>query len=161
MSGRLAFHLATVGGLGERLPAPGTTIGSLVAALAFAALARLAPTVLLPIAAIVLVLALPLSVWACGTEAARRGVTDPGPVIFDEVAGQWLALTALTAGLSGPPSLAATGTSFLLFRVFDVAKPWPIGRLERLPGGWGVVADDLAAGLVATVVQLIGLRLLR
>jgi phosphatidylglycerophosphatase A len=159
VSGRLAFHLATVGGLGERLPAPGTTIGSLVAALAFAALARLAPTVLLPAAVVVLVALLPVSVWACGAEAMRRGVSDPGPVVLDEVAGQWLALTVLVAGTGGPPSLAAIGLSFLLFRVFDVVKPWPIGRLERLSGGWGVVADDLAAGLAAALLHLVGLRL--
>jgi len=160
VSGRLAFQLATVGGLGERLPAPGTTVGSLVAALLFAALARFAPTVLLPGAVVVLVALLPVSVWACGAEAMRRGVSDPGPVVLDEVAGQWLALVVLTAGASAPPSLAAIGVSFLLFRIFDVVKPWPIGRLERLPGGWGVVADDLAAGLAAALVQLLGLRFL-
>ena len=160
MSGHLARRLATVAGLGDLLPAPGTTVGSLVAAAAFVALARWAPAVLLPAAGIVLVLLLPVSVWACGAEAARRGVVDPGPVVLDEVAGQWLALVVLTAGLGGPPSLAAIGVSFLAFRALDVLKPWPIRRLERLPGGWGVVADDLAAGLVAAVVQLIGLRLL-
>jgi phosphatidylglycerophosphatase A len=159
VTGRLAYRLATVGGLGERLPAPGTTVGSLVAAVAFAALARAAPAVLLPAGAMVLVLLLPLSVWACGAEAARRGVADPGPVVLDEVVGQWLALVVLTAGLGGAPSLAAIGVSFLLFRAFDVLKPWPIARLERLPAGWGVVADDLAAGLAAALFQLLGLRL--
>jgi phosphatidylglycerophosphatase A len=160
VSGRLAFHLATVGGLAERLPAPGTTVGSLVGALGFAALVRLVPAVLLPVAAAVLVLLLPLAVWACGAEAARRGVSDPGPVVLDEVAGQWLALVVLAAGTGAPPPLAAIGVSFLLFRVLDVLKPWPIGRLERLPGGWGVVADDLAAGLAAGLFHLAGLHLL-
>ena len=159
MSERLAFHLATIGGLGGRLPAPGTTVGSLVAALAFAALARLAPAALLPVAAFVLVALLPLSVWACGAEARRRGVSDPGAVVLDEVIGQWLALAVLIAGTSAPPSLAAIGVSFLLFRVLDVLKPWPISALERLPGGWGVVADDLAAGLAAGLFHLAGLRL--
>ena len=160
MSGRLARLLATVGGLGDLLPAPGTTVGSLVAVLVFAALVRLAPAVLLPVGAAVLVLLVPLSVWACGAEAARRGVGDPGPVVLDEVTGQWLALVVVSAAAAAPPSLAAIAVSFLLFRIFDVLKPWPISRLERLPGGWGVVADDLAAALVAAVVQLIAGRLL-
>jgi phosphatidylglycerophosphatase A len=160
LSARLAFHLATVGGLGERLPAPGTTVGSLVAVVVFAALARWAPAALLPAAAAVLVLLLPLSVWACGREAARRGVADPGPVVLDEVVGQWLALVVVSIAVGASPPLAAIGVSFLLFRAFDVVKPWPIGRLERLPGGWGVVADDLAAGLAAALCHLVGLRLL-
>ena len=159
MNQRLAFHLATVGGLGGRLPAPGTTVGSLVAALVFAALARLVPAALLPVSAVVLVVLLPLAVWACGAEAARRGVSDPGAVVLDEVAGQWLALVALVAGTGTTPSLAAVGVSFLLFRILDVLKPWPISALERLPGGWGVVADDLAAGLAAGLFHLAGLRL--
>ena len=159
MSERLAFHLATIGGLGGRLPAPGTTVGSLVAALVFAALARFLPAVLLPVAAFVTVALLPLSVWACGAEARRRGVSDPGAVVLDEVIGQWLALAVLIAGTSAPPSLAAIGVSFLLFRVLDVLKPWPISALERLTGGWGVVADDLAAGLAAGLFHLAGLRL--
>jgi phosphatidylglycerophosphatase A len=160
VSERLAFHLATVGGLGGRLPAPGTTVGSLVAALLFAALARLVPAALLPVSAVVLVLLLPLAVWACGAEAARRGVSDPGAVVLDEVAGQWLALVTVVAGTGTTPSLAAVAVSFLLFRVLDVLKPWPISALERLPGGWGVVADDLAAGLAAGLFHLAGLRLL-
>jgi phosphatidylglycerophosphatase A len=159
VSGRLAHRLATVGGLGELLPAPGTTVGSLVAAAAFVILARGAPAAMLPVAATALVVLLPLSVWACGAEAARRGVADPGPVVLDEVVGQWLALTVLAAATAAPPSLGSIGVSFLLFRAFDILKPWPIARLERLPGGWGVVADDLAAGLAAALLQLAGVRL--
>jgi phosphatidylglycerophosphatase A len=81
-------------------------------------------------------------------------VTDPGPVVLDEVVGQWLALAVLVAWRPGVPGLGMLGLSFLLFRAFDVLKPWPISALERLPGGWGIVADDLAAGLAAALVQV-------
>lgn len=157
----VARLLATVGGLGDKLPAPGTTVGSLAGVALFAALVLLGHLPARPVAAAGLAALLPLAVWACGAEAVRRGVADPGPVVLDEVAGQWLALALLTLpqprGLR-PHDLAA---SFLLFRLFDILKPWPIRLLERLPGGWGIVADDLGAGLAAGLVQLLVLALWR
>jgi phosphatidylglycerophosphatase A len=155
---RLARHLATVGRLGERLPAPGTTVGSLVGAVLFAGTAALAGKGLVPASVIGLLVLCPLSVWACGAEATRRGETDPGPVVLDEVAGQWLALAVLVVARPGAPGAGTLIGSFFLFRFFDVLKPWPIRRLERLPGGWGIVADDLAAGLAAGLVQLLLVR---
>jgi phosphatidylglycerophosphatase A len=155
----LARALATVGGLGDRLPAPGTTVGSLAALLAFAALARGAPGATIPAALAALAVLAPLSVWACGAEATRRGEEDPGAIVLDEVAGQWAALALLVAGLGRPPRPLEAVGAYVLFRIFDVTKPWPIRRLERLPGGWGIVADDLAAGLVAGGVELALLRL--
>jgi phosphatidylglycerophosphatase A len=98
-------------------------------------------------------------VWACGAEAKRRGVPDPGPAALDEVAGQWLALLVLVA-LGRTPTLGQVVAAFLLFRAFDVLKPWPIRLLERLPGGWGIVADDLAAGLAAGLLEAAALALL-
>ncbi|MEW6338447.1 MAG: phosphatidylglycerophosphatase A [Acidobacteriota bacterium] len=150
---RLARHLATVGRLAEVLPAPGTTVGSVAGVLLFwgAAVATGRPLV----AAIAgLVLLVPLALWSGGVEAVRRAQSDPGPVVIDEVAGQWLALALLVAAQPRPLSLGLVAGSFLLFRLFDVVKPWPIGRLERLPGGWGILADDLAAGLAAGLVHL-------
>ena len=81
--------------------------------------------------------------------------------MLDEVAGQWLALSLLA--LLQPRGLRPHHlvVSFLLFRLFDVWKPWPIRLLERLPGGWGIVADDLGAGLAAGLVQLLVLALWR
>ncbi len=74
-------------------------------------------------------------VWASG---------DPGAVVVDEVAGQWLALLPL------PLDLWWYAAAFALFRLFDIAKPWPIGWLDKnLHGGRGIMADDLAAGLAA------------
>lgn len=153
MNAELARALATVGGLGERLPAPGTTVGSAVAVVAYLAVARLAGQAAVGVAIVVLLLLVPLAVVACGREAARRGVADPGPVVLDEVAGQWLALTVLAATGARTVSVGPALLSFLLFRGFDVAKPWPIRALERLPGGWGIVADDLGAGFAAALLQ--------
>jgi phosphatidylglycerophosphatase A len=94
-----------------------------------------------------------LGVWAAGKAETFYGVTDPGQAVIDEVAGQlvvfllcpkvtWL---ALLAGLA-------------LFRVFDVLKPFPARRAERLPGGWGIMTDDLVAGAYgATVLFLLGI----
>jgi phosphatidylglycerophosphatase A len=151
---KAAYVLATLGGLGDRLPAPGTTVGSLAGVAAYAALWHWAPIPPALVAAGAVLLGL-VAVPACGREAARRGVADPGAVVLDETAGQWAALAAWT--LVHPESLTA-GTllaSFLLFRLFDVVKPWPIRALERLPGGWGIVADDVAAGLAAGLLHLL------
>jgi len=101
----------------------------------------------------------PVSVWACGAEAARRGRVDPGPVVLDEVAGQWLTLAVVALARSRPPEPSEFAVAFLLFRLLDVVKPWPIRTLERLPGGWGIVADDLAAAMAAGLLTL-GLLLL-
>lgn len=151
----LARALATVGGLGDRLPAPGTTVGSLVAAVLFLILRLLGGELAALYAGALLIVLVPVAVHACGAEAARREASDPGAVVLDEVAGQWLALTVVAALAQRPLSVGGVALCFALFRLFDVVKPWPIGSLERLPGGWGIVADDLAAGLAAAVVQLL------
>ena len=76
-------------------------------------------------------------------ESARQ---DPGHVVIDEVAGQWIALIHSRVDLSH--LLAA----FLFFRIFDILKPWPARQMERLPAGWGIMFDDLAAGVYALLV---------
>jgi phosphatidylglycerophosphatase A len=156
----LSRHLATVGRLAEVVPAPGTTVGSLTGLILFVATSVVFRDHLLLAAAAGLVVLLPLSVWACGAEAARRGEADPGPVVLDEVAGQWVALALLVGVRPSMPGAGALAGSFFLFRLFDVLKPWPIRPLERLPGGWGIVADDLAAGIAAGLLHVILLRLL-
>ena len=157
---RLARLLATVGGLGDRLPAPGTTVGSVAGAVLFGVLALRAPGAAAAAGAAVTVLLVPVAVWACGAEARRRGVEDPGAVVLDEVAGQWLALTVLALFSPRPLTLPLLAGGFAAFRVFDVLKPWPVRALERLPGGVGIVADDLAAGLAAGLLEALLLRLL-
>jgi phosphatidylglycerophosphatase A len=162
---RAARLIATVGGLGDRLPAPGTTAGSLPATLLWSVLALVVdgPWQLAAVTVALTAAATAVGVWAAGLEGARRSVDDPGPVVIDEVAGQWLCfLVALPlAALGGVRDVAMFATGgFFLFRFFDVVKPWPVRPLERLPGGIGIVADDLAAGALAGMFLALGWRLL-
>jgi len=87
------------------------------------------------------------AVWAAGAVASAAGSKDPQIVVIDEVLGQWLTLAG-AASLSWGVWLAA----FVLFRLFDIWKPAPVRRLERLPGGVGIVADDLMAGIYGALV---------
>jgi phosphatidylglycerophosphatase A len=151
---QIAHAVATVAGLGDRLPAPGTLAGSLPAALGFWLAVAVVPEDRLRNAGLVIAVALAaiVGMWAAGVEARRRGAHDPGAVVIDEVAGQWLALVVawLVLRPATPTGLAIlVAAGFVLFRFLDVVKPWPIRKLEHLPGGLGIVADDLAAGLLA------------
>jgi phosphatidylglycerophosphatase A len=76
----------------------------------------------------------------------EAGRTDPGFVVIDEVAGQLIAL------LFCPPDWAHALIALILFRLLDITKPFPIRRIERLPAGWGIVFDDVGAGLYALIV---------
>ena len=84
------------------------------------------------------------------------GKTDPGEVVADEFAGQAVAFVGVplvaTRSLDGWEGLVIAACGFFAFRVIDILKPGPIKRLERLPAGWGILADDLAAGLVAAIL---------
>lgn len=89
--------------------------------------------------------------WAAGRVERASGVKDPGFAVIDEVAGQWL--TLVVAPLD--PLFYLAG--FLLFRLVDIWKPFPIRHIERnVPGGLGIMADDVAAALYAALVLLIG-----
>ncbi len=160
----LAAFLATLGGLGDRLPAPGTTVGSLPPAVAWWLACSLLPGPILRVGvtALATVAVAAVGVWASGEEARRRNRRDPRPVVIDEVAGQWLTM-AVALPVAEPVGAAAlgalAGVGFILFRLCDVLKPWPIRMLERLPGGLGIVADDLAAGALAGVATGLGWRL--
>ncbi len=72
-------------------------------------------------------------------------------MVLDEVAGQWLSLLFVPVG-GGWRAVWVTVAAFVLFRAFDILKPPPARQLERLPAGWGILADDLAAGVMANVV---------
>ncbi len=133
------------------IPGPSGTWGSL-AALPFAWLILLwaGPWGLVLGAA----LAFAVGVWASDRYAAAIGKKDPGAVVIDEVAGQWLALAPLPLD-----PLAFLG-SFFLFRFFDIVKPWPAGWCDRnLDGGWGIMVDDIFAGLYAAIAGWIGWQL--
>ena len=91
-----------------------------------------------------------VGVWASNRTCATTGVKDPHLIVIDEVGGQLIALTPLT--LLPSFSIIAVVIGFLLFRLFDIFKPYPIRKLERLHGGLGVMADDALAGVYAAVL---------
>jgi len=133
------------GGAGLSPFAPGTA-GSAVGVLLFLALGRLS----LPVFALTWLALLALSIWAADQAGRAFGVTDDGRIVIDEVVGQLAALAPLVGGRASWPLLV---TGFVAFRVFDVWKPGPVGRAERtLPGGFGVVMDDVLAGVLAGLV---------
>jgi phosphatidylglycerophosphatase A len=86
---------------------------------------------------------------AASVAARESGRHDPGFVVIDEVAGQWIAL------IGSPPDLRHGLIALILFRLFDITKPFPVRQLEKLPDGWGIVFDDVAAGLYALGVASI------
>jgi len=144
--------IATWFGVGLIPFAPGTW-GSL-AALPIAWMIRVQSGALGLAIAIAIVFA--VGCWAAGAVAKTSGVQDPGSVVVDEVAGQWLVL------LAAPFDPLAWGLGFLLFRLFDIWKPWPVGSADRkVKGGFGIMLDDiLAAGyallLLAAVLAIAG-----
>ncbi|MDD8025860.1 MAG: phosphatidylglycerophosphatase A [Acidobacteriota bacterium] len=134
--------VSTFLGAGEFPVAPGT-LASLVAVLIHAfGLSRMA----LPWRALVIVATYFLGVAAASATARALGQTDPRRIVIDEVVGQWIALF-LT-----PAAWLPLGLGFLLFRLFDILKPFGIRRVEALPSGWGIMSDDVVAGLAALAV---------
>lgn len=144
----LAFGFGS--GLAPRAPG---TFGSLVALLLFPLLAQLTLTAF----CIMLVVAVVAGVFICAHAAKALGVHDDGRIVWDEFAGQWLALLPLVPVLQWDGrQLLWLVAGFALFRLFDVAKPWPIGYLDRkVHGGLGIMLDDLLAGAAAAVVLLL------
>lgn len=139
---KLAVFIATVGYCGYFPIAPGT-VGS-AAGLLFYALVWWAGSPVLEAAMIVGLFA--AGVWA-GTTAERYfGGVDPGPIVMDEVVGMLITL-AFIPGLGWSGALCG----FVLFRIFDVIKPYPAGRFEQLHGGLGVMADDAMAAVYANL----------
>jgi phosphatidylglycerophosphatase A len=91
------------------------------------------------------------AIWASTATATMTGNKDPGFVVVDEVLGQWVTLLGVSSY-----SVRSFVAGFILFRVFDIWKPWPVRNLEKLPGGYGIVADDLAAGLYGAFILYLG-----
>jgi phosphatidylglycerophosphatase A len=138
---RAAVILATVGGAGYFPIAPGT-VGSAAGVVIYLLTRHWPfPWQLALLAAVTIV-----GTWAAGVAAGHFGREDPGHVVVDEVAGQLVTLLLTGSGFSG----AVIG--FFAFRLFDIIKPWPANRFERLPGGVGIMADDLMAGVYANIV---------
>lgn len=141
--------LCTWFGAGLLRPAPGTW-GSLAAALPALGLLLVLPEGparwLLLGGVAVLTLA---GAWCAPAAIARFQTADPPQVVVDEAAGTWLAIALLPGAVLSAQPVLGVALAVLLFRVFDIAKPWPVGWCEHLPGGWGIMADDLAAGALA------------
>jgi phosphatidylglycerophosphatase A len=140
-----AWTVATFFGAGLGRPGPGTW-GSVAAVLLWAACAwafHPPPTTLLLVLLGGIVISIAIGVPAATIAACESGRHDPGFVVIDEVAGQWIALLGCPIDWYHPLIALA------LFRLFDITKPFPARQLERLPAGWGIVFDDVAAGLYA------------
>ena len=138
------INLATLGPVGRIQPAAGTW-GSAAALLPAAALA-LGGNWLLEIGVVIVCI---IGVKAADIYETHSGKTDASEVVIDEMAGQWIAL--LMVPLDWRWWLAA----FVLFRLFDIIKPGPVRMAERLPGGLGVMADDVVAGVLAATLLLV------
>lgn len=139
---RLKLLLSTGLGAGYFPVAPGT-VGSLVGLLLLWGL-HAAGGMIAALAGWLLVTL--LGFWAAGAAEKHFARRDPRPVVIDEISGQMLALLFL------PPSPLTLVAGFLVFRLLDILKPYPAGRLEALPGGAGIMADDLAAAVYTNLL---------
>ena len=140
-----AWTVATFFGAGLGRPGPGTW-GSIAAVLLWGVVAWLfhpAPKGALFVVFIGIAVAIVSGVPAATIAAREACRHDPGFVVIDEVAGQWIAL------IGSPADWRHGLIALILFRLFDITKPYPVRQLEKLPGGWGIVFDDVAAGLYA------------
>lgn len=151
----LALSIATCG-VGYLPLMPGT-FGSLLAVGIFLLFARnVTGTSLVAVVLILTLASIVAGIWAGTRTEQLLGRKDPGRIVIDEVAGQFIALFPLT--LFARWSTGVVMVSLILFRFFDIVKPYPADRLQDLKGGTGVMFDDLVAGVYAAVVVLIMLK---
>jgi phosphatidylglycerophosphatase A len=144
---RISTIIASVLGIGYVPVASGTVMS--IVAIPFAIwIARVGGGSAVIIASLI---AFAIGVWACGDHVRATGRSDPSECVIDELAGQWLAFAGISFNL-GPARFQEVALAFLLFRLFDILKPWPISAAEKLPGGMGVMADDMLAGLAAAIL---------
>ncbi|MBU1337651.1 MAG: phosphatidylglycerophosphatase A [Acidobacteria bacterium] len=138
----IARMIATFFGLGYAPIAPGTAVSLVVILLYRFALNGLNRPVYIGILAAVFL----AGVWASSRHAAVLDQKDPPEIVIDEVAGQMIPLFLLK------PDWGLLIAAFLLFRAFDIFKPFPVNRAENYPGGWGIMLDDIAAGLYTGIL---------
>jgi phosphatidylglycerophosphatase A len=143
----IATALSTVFGVGYARLAPGTLASAVALPFAWLLLWKLGPIALLAAS----IVAYAIGIWSTGVYAAATGKDDPSECVIDEVAGQWLACAA------APLSLVGFTLAFVLFRLFDITKLWPVSAGEKLPGGWGIMTDDMIAGALTAAI-IAGLR---
>ena len=134
--------VATLGGIGRIRPAPGSWGSAVV----------LPAALLGPLPCLLLALGATIAGWvAVRAVLAEGGEQDPGWIVVDEAAGMLLALAALPAGAGW----LGVAPAFVLFRAFDILKPWPVSWADGLPGATGVMLDDILAGAMAGAVLLL------
>lgn len=137
--------VATVFGAGYIPVAPGTA-GSLVSAGLFLVLQQTAVINWVLCACFLIV-----GYWGCSAGRKKWG-EDPSKIVIDEFAGCWIACLAVPAGWG----IIGIAAAFLLFRIFDIFKPWPVSVLDRMKSASGILLDDVAAGIMAALVILLG-----
>lgn len=148
LSGHPLGLIALGFGSGLSPVAPGTA-GSFAAVLLWFGLRELSP----PFYAIAIAVAFALGVWACGWALRALRIADPGCVVWDEFVGQWIALAPLLVLPHAGWVWMLCG--FILFRIFDIAKPWPVSWADRrVGGGLGVMLDDALAGTYAALALI-------
>jgi len=151
----VALSIATWG-VGYLPLAPGT-FGSAVGVGIFLLLVRVTPAnALVAVVLVSIVVVTIAGIWAASRTERLSGRKDPGKVVVDEVAGQLIALFPLT--LFAHWSTTAVMVSFILFRFFDIVKPYPAGKFEALRGGFGIMCDDLVAGVYGAIIVSILLK---
>jgi len=144
-----SFHKTIASGFGAGFcpVAPGTA-GALLATLVWIGLGFLTPYLFEVTIALVIVFTV-LGIWSSNVLEPEWG-KDPARIVVDEMVGVWIPLLVVDA--SQPYYYAYTLAAFVLFRLFDIFKPLGIRRLEKLPGGWGVMMDDIVAGIYSLIV---------
>jgi len=148
---RASTLVSTVFGIGYFDIAPGTIMSAVAAPLALLIALRAGAMSLAGASLIAFI----IGIYACADHMRRTGRhDDPAECVIDELAGQWLACAFAVLRFGGLVPLAASplpgfALAFVLFRVFDIWKPWPVSAAERVPGGLGVMLDDMVAGLFA------------
>ena len=143
----ISWLLATFFGIGFLKPGPGTWASAVTVALWWLAAHRASPANLWVYSTLAAALVTIIGVPVCTTVAVESGVNDPGFAVIDEVAGQLIALIAV------PLEWQYILGSFILFRGFDIFKPPPLRQLEKLPGGSGIMLDDVGAGIYVFILM--------
>ncbi|HEY2360990.1 MAG TPA: phosphatidylglycerophosphatase A [Candidatus Angelobacter sp.] len=149
---RVSWLIATFFGIGHLQPGSGTWASAVTVLLWWALSYYFAASWLVPAAIAISVLVTLIGIPPSTVVARESGIKDPGFVVIDEVAGQMIALIAV------PVNWKYMLAGFILFRSFDIVKPFPLRRLEALPGGTGIMMDDVGAGLYALALLQIWLH---
>lgn len=141
-----AYLIATWFGSGNLPVAPGTWGSAIAAVMAWFIVSLWGPVWLL----LATLFVIAVGTWAAEVYCRHSSKSDPGPIVVDEVAGQWITLLVI------PADIAFYVAGFFLFRLADILKPWPASWADRsLPGGFGVMIDDLIAGVYSALILLL------